>query len=291
MNFRFLFAFLAGLLLAACDSEPDRPAGPPSPALWTIGDESGVRGWLFGTIHTLPDGTTWRTATLGRAFEASGTLVVEIADLDDREMLEQAFAKLARTPGLPPLTARVSPENRPLLSRQLERAGMDPSDFTQIETWAAALMLSRMANADDARNGVDLALIADARGKPVRELEGAERQLGLFDGLDERDQRDLLDAVVGTAARASEQRRTLASAWRAGDMETIAREAQRGLLDDPELHETLLAGRNRDWAARIDEMLRAGERPFVAVGAAHLAGEVGLPALLERRGWKLARIQ
>ena len=45
------------------------------------------------------------------------------------------------------------------------------------------------------------------------------------------------------------------------------------------------------WVIRIADMIDKGERPFVAVGAGHVAGAGGVPALLAKMGYKVTRIQ
>jgi uncharacterized protein len=174
----------------------------------------------------------------------------------------------------------------------LKRHRLDESGFDDIETWAAALMLARAETAaSKSEYGIDRAVLAEAGDRRVVELEGAAAQLGIFDALPEKEQRDLLRAVLADASALEGGGPDLARAWRSGDMELIERETTRGLLADPELREALFTARNIRWSERIAKEMRAGLRPFVAVGAAHMAGPEGLPALLSQEGYRVTRLR
>ena len=144
------------------------------------------------------------------------------------------------------------------------------------------------ANPMSLKRGIDRAVEALAEGRPVIELEGTRRQLLLFDTLPEQEQRDLLAAVVANPATGTQ---SPAEAWRRGDMAAIEHETRRGLLADPELREVLFTARNRAWTRLIQAMILSRQRPFVAVGGAHMAGEEGLPALLAAKGFTVTRVQ
>jgi uncharacterized protein YbaP (TraB family) len=274
------------LVLSACTPAPE----PANPALWSIEGPNGAKGWLFGTIHALERPARWRTAKVDAALRDSDRMVVEIADLGDAAAVEDVFDRLARTPGQPPLSARLPANEQGKLATALSRAHMKDGDFGSVETWAAALMLAR-AQMPGSENGIDRAVIAAAGTRPVEELEGTEAQLGIFDRLPERDQRTLLAAVVDDAGALSDDGTDLAEAWRKGDMVAIEKETRAGLLADPDLRAALFTQRNAAWAGRIGAMLRSGERPFVAVGAAHMAGPEGLPAQLAAQGFTVTRIE
>ena len=283
-------AFALVLALAAC-----KPAPPPPevrPALWEVTGPNGARGWLFGTIHALPRRVDWRSAKLDAALAASDELVLEIANIGDQRALEAEFARLARSPGLPPLTERLPPAQRDAFERLARKHGIDPAQFREVETWAAALTLAQALKGENkAEYGIDREILAAAESKRIGELEGGAAQLAVFDTLPEADQRDLLSATIAeaTAPEADEDR--LARAWTTGDMALLAAETHTGLLADPELRAALLTGRNRAWADRLAAKLARGGKPFVAVGAAHMAGEDGLPALLAARGYTVTRLQ
>jgi uncharacterized protein YbaP (TraB family) len=282
---RALAALALTLALAGC-GEPARDWPDPSPALWEVTGPGGARGWLFGTIHSLPEGARWRTAALDRALAGSSVLVVEIADLGDADKGAAEFRRWSTTPGLPPLSQRVAPADRPALAAFLDRAGMDDGDFPATETWGAAVILAARASRSESANGVDGALIAAA--PRVIGLESFARQFTIFDRLPAEDQADLLLALAADADGASQDRRV--RAWLTGDLDALEHDAE-AVLADPQLRAALQVERNRAWEGRIRQILASGERPVVAVGAAHMVGPQGLPALLAANGLTVRRIQ
>ncbi|WP_369025278.1 TraB/GumN family protein [Qipengyuania sp. RANM35] len=289
-----IFGVLFGtLLLAGCGKKDKEFAEAGSqPALWEIRDGSGkVEGWLFGTIHALPEGTRWRTARLQSAIDEADLLVVEVGNLADGAAMAAQFRRLAFDGPQGKIRSRVTPAYREKLDAVLDKASIAESDLDTMETWAAALALAQAAQDGDGGNGADLALLADFRGRSVEELEGAQRQLSIFDTLPETEQRDLLQAVIDEIIGGTSEDDRLARDWLRGDVDALSRTADGGMLADPELREALLVRRNHDWAAKLATILARPEKPLVAVGAGHMGGPDGLAAMLEARGYSVARTQ
>lgn len=291
-----LFAALFVLVLAACgQSQPAGPPDPPpSPFLYEILSEEGAgEGWLFGTIHALPDQTYWHSPALDQAMGQADLLMVEVKALDDRRAIQQVFTRLAFSKGLAPLRARIAPSAHAKLDHALALSDLGEDDLDQMESWAAALILARAASPGQSANGVDRALIRDfaARGSDIIEFEGAARQFSIFDTLAEEDQRALLIGVLTQASKPRAERLALQDAWLKGDEPALVAAMQNGILADPELYQALLAKRNQAWMEPLLTTLSGQAKPLVAVGAGHLVGPDGLPALLEARGFTVTRIQ
>jgi uncharacterized protein YbaP (TraB family) len=282
-----LAALGVALALAGCKQEPIAA----DPALWHVVGTRGEEAWLFGTIHAAPAPIAWKTPKVAEALGRSAAIMVEVANLADEAAVAEAFTALSRTKGLPPVEQRVAPEQREALDKLLAERKVKPGDLQDFETWAVALTLARSGDNKDARNGIDRAVLAAAAGKPVIELEGASRQLAIFDALPEADQRDLLRAVVTDADALGGKDDDLAATWRKGDMARIEVETRTGILADPELRKALFTDRNLRWSSRIVSEMNHGRRPFVAVGAAHMAGPDGLVARLEGAGYSVTRVR
>ncbi|QUL38759.1 TraB/GumN family protein [Erythrobacter sp. JK5] len=281
----------APLLLAACDDDPAPEGPPPSPLLLQITSEDGaVEGWMLGTIHALPDDVEWRTPAIERVIGDADLLAVEVANLEDREAISAIFAELSRSTGLPDIVQRLPPSQRADLADLISRAGFTREHLGTTETWAVALLLAQVDAQGKPENGVDRQLIRAFTDREVRELEGAARQLTIFDTLPENDQRDLLAGVVEESSDQRDNPGRLRDAWLAGDVAILEEATTTGIMADRELREALLVERNRDWAAQLAALLRARERPLIAVGAAHLVGPDSVAAMLEQRGYTVTRV-
>ncbi len=290
---RAAMCLLLASFVLACDerAEPVSETGP-HPALWQIENDQGrIEGWLFGTIHALPDDTVWRSPLLERTLDQADLLAVEVANLDDSTALSRSFAELAFDTPTGSIAERVDPDLRDEFDALLAESDVRRSDLDSMESWAAALSLSQIAQGSRTENGVDRSLLRQFDGKEVVELEGALSQLEIFDRLPEREQRDLLNAVLVEATEYDEGAGKLATSWQSGRLDQLSRFLLGGALADPELRQALLVDRNRAWAGQIENLLSAPARPFVAVGVGHMLDTDGLPALLERRGFTVRRIQ
>ncbi len=284
-----LLALTLALLIGACA----KPA-EVRPALWLVEGPQGQKAWLFGTIHALPRPVDWRSARIDQALSQSDRLVLEVADVGNDAATAQVFASLAQDSTPAPLAQRAGPDLADDLAQELRSEEIPPASLDRYETWAAALMIAQAqarGENQDSANGIDRALARDYRG-PIAELEGARVQLSIFDALPEVQQRALLAAVIADSReQRSAKSKALENAWMTGNLEAIIRATDEQMFADPQLREALLVGRNRTWADKLTAMLGTGARPFVAVGAAHMVGPEGLPALLAERGFKVTRLQ
>jgi hypothetical protein len=295
MTLRFLPSLCAALvlLLAACSQQPDTAkAEGPYPALWEIADANGaVEGWMFGTIHALPDDTRWRSPRLDAVMGQADMLVVEVANLEDGAELSRLFEQMAFDRPAGPIGDRIDPDLRDEFEALLVKAKVRRTYFDPMDSWAAALALAQVAQSAKSENGADRALLAAFDKREVVELEGARGQLAIFDSLPEAEQRDLLNAVLEESRAYDDGIGTLAQAWLEGDTKRLTDLTRQGILADPELEDALLIRRNASWTAQVENLLSASEKPLIAVGAGHLLGEEGLPKKLEARGYTVRRIE
>ncbi|WP_109357106.1 TraB/GumN family protein [Sphingorhabdus sp. EL138] len=303
IHVRALLALIATFCLAACSN-----AAPPvqlntvkegKPALWKVtGTKPEQQGtaYMFGTIHILPKDVNWRTPLLETALKDSDRLIIEVLGLEDTQNAARIFSKLAISPDQPEIETRVEPSLRDELDAVIDKSNIPEFALNRMESWAVALSLaSAQTNALglDSSEGVEKKLIAQFADfkKPVEGLETIEQQLGYFDTLPESQQRDMLTSVVEEAADTKGAFEKLFNAWISGDTDKIVELSNGGILEDPRTREKLLIARNQDWTEQLDKRLQSPGISFVAVGAAHLVGPDAVQAMLEKRGYKIEKIQ
>ena len=290
---RFLAATAAALSLgsSACASVDTPPAGAvPGPALWQVSDRD-TTIYLFGTVHALPQATTWFDGRIERAFNASDQLVTEI-DVANAASSAQALQSASVLPAGQSLRALMSTDNRQQYEAALVGLGLPVEALDRYEPWFAAMNLSLLPllrSGYDPQSGVELSLNGRAGTKTRDALETVEQQVALFDTLPQEAQLEYLDETVEKIPEATTTLDAMVAEWVEGDAVALA-----GLLNaemtDPVLYERLLTSRNANWAGWIENRLEQPGTVFVAVGAGHLAGTGSVQDQLAERGLKVTRI-
>lgn len=287
----WFLTLLAGVLAACAPTADPRVASPP---LWRVSDGDTTL-YLLGAIHLLPRDVAWQGGRTGAAIERADLLILEVANIADRRDQVARFRALSRANRpLPPLRDRVAPTLRPALAERLAALrGTNPGDLDTMKTWGAAVMLGATQAAAlgaTADAGVDTVLadrFAQA-GKTITGLETADRQFEAFDGLSEEAQRHMLEQALRGGGDPAGGYGALLEAWSAGNDTAIATITAREL--SPELAQKLLFDRNARWRDQLATRMTRPGVVLVAVGAAHLAGPHGVPAMLAARGFRVERL-
>ena len=284
---------LAVLLSCGLCLQAAPPAVADSPALWRVaGRENTV--YLFGSVHLLKPGEFALDGPVGLAYQDAEAVVLEV-DLDDLSPLDvaAATAALAVDPQGRGLMALMGPEAAAAQERAA-RAGIDLTLLERFEPWFAGLTVVTMALASEgytAGAGVEQLLQERAAmdGKEILGLETVEDQLTALDSLDPGLQRDFLLVALDDASRTNEALAGFLAAWKVGDVGRLAAELDAEFDDSPALYRSLVIERNRRWLDRLVDLLDDERDYLVVVGALHLVGPDGLPAMLEAHGYEPVR--
>ena len=264
---------------------------PAHPALWTVHGPKGT-AYLFGSMHLLPPQVDWHTKEIDAAIAKSDTLVFEIAlDGDAQQRMMTYVAAHGLLPAGQHLRDMLTPEARTELDTEVKKLPLTSEEVDHMQPWLASLMVE-MAGLAKGGNltapGVDQQLQADPRGKPIVGLETVEEQLTLLSSGDPKTQLEAFEAGLKTSGEpASNTIGPLLDAWMHGRPDRIASLTQKELANYPEARKLLFDDRNRAWVEKISSFLDQPKVYFITVGAGHLAGRQGVPALLRARGFSV----
>lgn len=260
--------------------------------MWLVQDDD-TRIYLLGTMHALPRGTDWDDGAVAQAIAASDALIME---LSPRELAAAGamFQTLASRPAPLPIEARLSGAALARY-RALEANGGALGGDT-LDDWAVMILIGqRAARAADLSPaaGVEKGLtdIFEAADKPIGGLESARSQLMLFENLDAPTQRALLTRAAAGADDAVARVTALTAAWRRGDVAALENMINEDVDVVPAARQAIITDRNHRWAAWAQNRMEQPGTVLMAVGAGHLIGAEGVPAILETKGMRVTRVQ
>jgi len=260
--------------------------------------------YLFGTIHLpdrrvakIPDGVL-------AAFKGSEGVYTEIP-MEPAKMI--GAAQQMMLPSGTTLADLLPPETLKRFEEELHaiNPNLNMAPFMVMKVWAAAtnlLMLeTQMENPGVSAMDMAIYMTAQRDGKRVGGLETPMEQINAFNKFSTEEQVQLLESMLDYMAEMRAQNKSytdeIVDAYLAGNLEELEELMVDYEMENIELQKKfekiLIVDRNKLMAQRIEMRLNAhpNERAFFAVGAAHLYGEEGLPALLREQGFKVERVE
>lgn len=299
---------LCALVLAACGS--DQPSftdqvreiaeanSDEQPAMWDVSDED-TQVYLFGTVHTLRPDTVWLRGRVRERLEAATAVYFE-ADTESqraRDGLEIAVTQHGLYRPGTTLRGVLDDALEPEIAEATELVGVPLSGFDSYKPWLVSVTMAQMlseAQGFEADAGVEAVLgeIARDAGKPLRYLETGAEQMTLLASIPEAIQIKMLTQTAEQMLEDPLQLDRMIAEWVEGDVEGLV-----PFFEEDEIFgegpgfDIMLKGRNANWAEQIATLLGTETGVFfIAVGAAHLAGDDSVQAMLSARGLDVVRV-
>jgi len=254
------------------------------PALWKV-EHQGTTSYLLGSIHIgkgdwypLPD-------YIMDAFNNTEVLVVEL----DGAQSTAAMTKQMMLPAGQTLQSKLSPKTYQKFDAYMKKMGMPVSTLAQLKPWAAATVIAvlpYLRAGFDPQFGIDVQFISRAKNKKmaVIELETVQFQIDLLSTLFSSE-----DMLVDLLEQPLEESEKLIDFWKAGKIAELEALIEKQMPADQ--REVMLTARNTRWVKQLTTMFNSKKAHFVVVGAAHLTGNDGVPALLSKAGVKVTRLK
>lgn len=297
-------ALLALLVVSACATTQEGPKREPprSPTfLWKVSapDRPGTL-YVLGTVHIGEAGRAELDRAVLDAVDGADRVVFEIAPGGGGE---QAIGAFTQEHGLMPegesWLEQLDEETREKLVAATEKIGFPLEVLGRTRPWLASLTLSVMRMRLDGYEpnaGVEQLLLGRLEvlgDKPVEGLEAADEQLRVFADLAHEEQLEMLRRSIDEAEEQTSLVEQLQRAYREGDVDGLAALifAERGQSPEGDAtYRALYDDRNERMVERMLRWLDEDERTVVAIGAGHVVGERGIPALLLAKGFSVEAV-
>jgi hypothetical protein len=261
--------------------------------LWEVGRKGSPPSHVYGTIHVADSRLEQLPAPVASAFAGASSLMLEFVSSGyaSERFLEAAMFDDPQT-----LTEKIGAEDFERALEQLRPIGLSREFVDKLKPWGVLLNLRDPRRVGGTTPDARLAAMARARRMPVFQIEGVEEQIFTFDELPMDAQVALLKHSLGHRDDLAELADRTLEAYLARDLEAIWRLREQFSARYPEiaayqaaLTKRVIYDRSVVMAFRMQRELRRGHA-FVAVGALHLYGDKGVPALLEQDGWRTRRV-
>lgn len=265
---------------------------PDSSLLWKVErDDLEHPTYVFGTMHLISKEYFHFPSKLEKLVKNSEQLIMELAGLPNAHEANELM-KL-------PDSLRMYDffdENQMRQIYDFAEKEMDMSnamfDMTlgRLKPFVLLQMITQK-QFDGETESYELTLMNLAKKHKIKTigLETIREQIGFFDAIPVPSMVDIIMSYFENSDSLKQQTKLMQQVYRSANLDSLGRFMMESSPELMEFEDLLLTNRNIRWVPKIMELIY--KKPsFIAVGAAHLAGENGLIALLRKEGFKLTPV-
>jgi uncharacterized protein YbaP (TraB family) len=261
-----------------------------SSLLWKIsGNGLEKESYLFGTIHIICKEDFLMDDRITSAFDQSEELIMEL-DMSDPQ-LPVKMQQVSLNPGMKNLQSELSDTTAKALNDFLTTnygVGLAQLGILKPLVLSSMVMVKLLPCAEVESYEGFFTQRATVASKPIAGLETVEFQMGMFDQIPQSVQLEELSKMLAGEDSKKELEK-LVQTYKSENIHTLHDEMNSsGMMS--EYQGLMLDDRNKNWIGKIEEAMRA-KPVFVAVGAGHLGGELGVISLLKNAGYTVVPVR
>ncbi len=284
------------LIMGACTAQPQpdklKTNKDDNTLLWEVsGNGLTAPSYIFGTFHLLCSNDIHFSNSLKQAVKNAAEVYLEL-DMDDPAILLDGMLLMNMNEG-----KKLSDLYKPGDYKRIESFFKDSlhTPLTLFESMKPAFLESMLypkMMPCKTISGVEeeLMKLAKEDKKEIQGLETMAFQASVFDSIPYEEQaRDLLKTIDSLASykKYFDTMITVYKSQHLNEIEELFKKDP-GMEDDHK--DLLLNNRNANWIKQLKGIMKK-ERVFVAVGAGHLVGEMGLIVLLRKEGYTVRPLE
>ena len=254
---------------------------------WKVVSPSGQVSYLFGTMHTDDNRVTDFSSNVLDAIKSVDVFVMETQPNADPTHFALSDGTLKST---------LSESEMDKVKELADFHVMRIEQALKMKPWLLALVFSQSKPQTPFAQDNLLMRSAEDFGKTIHGLETSEEHFGVIDSFSQEEQLIMLRTALKLTQEQKERDfEKLINTYLAGDADALLRlDAEMTGAQLPKalwnkMRIKLLDERNALMASRAIRLLEQNTA-FIAVGAAHLAGENGLIAAFKKPGFQLSRM-
>lgn len=284
------------LIISSCNAQPAtdtlKTNKDDNTLLWEVSGKGLAKpSYLFGSFHLLCKTDIHFSEQLLKAIKRSIEVYLEL-DLDDPSTLMGGMLLLNMNGG-----------------KQLKDL-YSPGDYKKVEDFFKDSLKSSLTLFQSMKpaflesllypkmmpcktiSGVEEELMEEAK-KDKKEIQGLETmafQASIFDSIPYADQAKELLKTIDSLSSYKKFFDTMITVYKSQRLDEIEKMFSKSEFGMEENQDMLLNNRNKNWVKQL-KLIMKKEPVFVAVGAGHLVGEMGLIALLKKEGYVLRPLE